>query len=33
MGDLPCLLPNATPVVSRFFPEMSKKHKQCAVCC
>jgi hypothetical protein len=25
MGNLPALLPNATPLVSRFFGEMSKK--------
>jgi hypothetical protein len=25
MGDLPVLLPNATPLVSRCFAEMSKK--------
>jgi hypothetical protein len=27
MGDLPALLPNATPLVSRFFGEMSTKHQ------
>jgi hypothetical protein len=27
MGDLPGLLPNATPLVSRFFGKMSKKRQ------
>jgi hypothetical protein len=31
MGNLPALLPNATPLVSRFFGEMSKKRQRCAV--
>jgi hypothetical protein len=31
MGNLPALLPNATPLVSRFSAEMSKKRQQCAV--
>jgi hypothetical protein len=31
MGNLPALLPNATPLVSRFLAEMSKKHQRCAV--
>jgi hypothetical protein len=31
MRNSPALLLNATPVVSRFFGEMSKKHQQCAV--
>jgi hypothetical protein len=29
--NLPALLPNATPLVSRFFAEMSKKRQRCAV--
>ncbi|CAH1380075.1 unnamed protein product [Tenebrio molitor] len=29
--NLPDLLPNATPLVSRFFGEMSKKRQRCAV--
>jgi hypothetical protein len=28
MGNLPALLPNATPLVSRFFAEMSKKRQR-----
>jgi hypothetical protein len=28
MGNLPVLLPNTTPLVSRFFTEMSKKLDQ-----
>jgi hypothetical protein len=31
MGNLPALLPNATPPVSRFFGEMSKKRERYAV--
>jgi hypothetical protein len=31
MGNLPYLLLNATPLVSRFFAEMSKKRQRCAV--
>jgi hypothetical protein len=31
MGNLPALLPNATPLVMRFFAEMSKKRQRCAV--
>jgi hypothetical protein len=31
MGNVPVLLPNATPLVGRFFVEISKKHQQCAV--
>jgi hypothetical protein len=31
MGNLPALLPNATPLVSRFFAKMSKKSQRCAV--
>jgi hypothetical protein len=30
MGNVPVLLPNATPLVGRFFVEISKKHQQCA---
>jgi hypothetical protein len=28
MGNLPALLPNATPLVMRFFAEMSKKRQR-----
>jgi hypothetical protein len=31
MGNLPASLPCATPLVSRFFAEMSKKPQRCAV--
>jgi hypothetical protein len=31
MGTLPALLTNVTPLVSRFFGEMSKKRQRCAV--
>jgi hypothetical protein len=31
MGNLPALLPNATPLVSKFLAEMSKKRQRCAV--
>jgi hypothetical protein len=31
MGNLPALLPNATPLVSRFFTKMSKKRQRRAV--
>jgi hypothetical protein len=31
MDNLPGLLPNATPLVSRFLAELSKKRQQCAV--
>jgi hypothetical protein len=31
MGYFEALLPNATPLVSRFFAEMSKKRQRCAV--
>jgi hypothetical protein len=31
MGNLPAILPNATPLVSGFFGEMSKKRQRCAV--
>jgi hypothetical protein len=31
MGNLPTLLPNATPLVRRFFAEMSKKRQRCAI--
>jgi hypothetical protein len=31
MVNLPALLPNVTPLVSRFFAEMSKKCIRCAV--
>jgi hypothetical protein len=31
MGNLPALLPNATPPVRRFFSEMSKKRQRFAV--
>jgi hypothetical protein len=31
MGNLPALLSNATPLVSRFFAVMSKKCQRCAV--
>jgi hypothetical protein len=31
MGHLAALLPNATPLVNRFFVEMSKKCQRCAV--
>jgi hypothetical protein len=31
MGNLPALLPNATPLVSRFLDEISKKYQRCAV--
>jgi hypothetical protein len=31
MCNLPALLSNATPLVSRFFAEMSKKRQRCAV--
>jgi hypothetical protein len=31
MGNLPALLPNATPLVSRFFAEMSMKRQRCVV--
>jgi hypothetical protein len=30
MDYLPALLPNAMPLISRFFSEMSKKHQRCA---
>jgi hypothetical protein len=30
MGNLPVLLPNAMPLVSRFLAEMSMKRQQCA---
>jgi hypothetical protein len=31
MGKLPALLPNARPLVSRFFTEILKNRQQCAV--
>jgi hypothetical protein len=31
MGNLPALLPNAMPLVIRFFAEMSKKRQRCVV--
>jgi hypothetical protein len=31
MGNLPVLLPKATPLVSRFFAEMSKKRQRCII--
>jgi hypothetical protein len=31
MGNSPGLLPNSTPLVSRFFSEMSKTRQRCAV--
>jgi hypothetical protein len=31
MRNLPVSLPNATPLVSRFFAEMSKKRQRCAI--
>jgi hypothetical protein len=31
IGNLPALLANPTPLVSRFFAEMSKKRQRCAV--
>jgi hypothetical protein len=31
MDHLPALFPNATPVASRFFAEMSKTRQRCAV--
>jgi hypothetical protein len=31
MGNVSALLSNATPLVTRFFAEMSKKRKRCAV--
>jgi hypothetical protein len=31
MSNLPGLLSNVTPLVRRFFTEMSKKRQQCAV--
>jgi hypothetical protein len=31
MGNLPALFPNSTPLVSRFFAEMSKKRQRCTV--
>jgi hypothetical protein len=31
MGNLPGLLPNATPLQSRFFDEMSKKRQRYAI--
>jgi hypothetical protein len=31
MGNLPALLPNATPLVNRFFAGMSKKRQRCVV--
>jgi hypothetical protein len=31
MGNLPALLPNTTPLGSRFFAEMAKKCQQCAI--
>jgi hypothetical protein len=31
MGHLPALLPNATPLVNRFFAQISKKCQRCAV--
>jgi hypothetical protein len=31
MDNLPALLLNATPLVSRFFAAISKKRQQCAV--
>jgi hypothetical protein len=31
MCNLPALLPNTMPLVSRFFAEMSKKRQRCAV--
>jgi hypothetical protein len=31
MANLPALLPNAAPLLSIFFAEMSKKRQRCAV--
>jgi hypothetical protein len=31
MGDLLSLLPDATPLVNKFFGEISKKRQRCAV--